>query len=114
MSAIIKYSPVAPSDFDRLVSGYRLTQTALLGDSWCYRFGLWFSDVFFFFTCVGVIDVEVYAVLRIATMLPSSSQYHGVVYGESRVGTHGSGLSRVGHNNTAKQGATTAQAVRYL
>ena len=28
-------SPVAPSDFDRLVSGYRLTQTALLGQPCC-------------------------------------------------------------------------------
>ena len=25
-------SPVAPSDFDRLISGYRLTQTPLLGN----------------------------------------------------------------------------------
>ena len=28
-------SPVAPSDFGRLISGYRLTQTALLGDPYC-------------------------------------------------------------------------------
>ena len=30
-------SQVAPRDFDRLVSGYRLSQTALLGDTyWIY------------------------------------------------------------------------------
>ena len=29
------YSTVAPSDFDRLISGYRLTQTAFLGCPCC-------------------------------------------------------------------------------
>ena len=29
------FSLVAPSSFDRLVSGYRLTQSALLGDPYC-------------------------------------------------------------------------------
>ena len=30
-------SPVAGSDFDRLIWGYRRTQTALLGDPYCHK-----------------------------------------------------------------------------
>ena len=62
-------SSVAPSDFDRLVSGYHLTQTALLGGkSYCLLYVVltltrdWLSRVrpcygrgapFFFFSCPG-------------------------------------------------------------
>ena len=28
-------SPIAPGDIDRLIPGYRLTQTAMLGDPYC-------------------------------------------------------------------------------
>ena len=34
-TASLENPPVAPNDFDRLISVYRLTQTALLGDLYC-------------------------------------------------------------------------------
>ena len=60
-------SPVVPSDFDRLISGYRLIQTALLGDPpYCACL----------FCCVFASHSRVFVARRVFTDLLAASKRH--------------------------------------